>query len=192
MAQYRIITDSTTDLSPELVKEMDVDVIPMTFVLDGKTYLNTPDEAQLSSKDFYARVRAGSMPTTSQINGETLRTFVEPYLKAGTDVLYLAFSSGLSGTYNAARLTFEDLREEYPERKVIVVDTLGASMGEGLMVYLACKERDKGKSAEEVAAWVEENRLKLAHWFTVDDLNPVSYTHLDVYKRQSLPRSVGS
>ena len=171
MAQYRIITDSTTDLSPELVKEMDVDVIPMTFVLDGKTYLNTPDEAQLSSKDFYARVRAGSMPTTSQINGETLRSFVEPYLKAGTDVLYLAFSSGLSGTYNAARLTFEDLREEYPERKVIVVDTLGASMGEGLMVYLACKERDKGKSAEEVAAWVEENRLKLAHWFTVDDLN---------------------
>ena len=171
MAQYRIITDSTTDLSPELVKEMDVDVIPMTFVLDGKTYLNTPDEAQLSSKDFYARVRAGSMPTTSQINGETLRTFVEPYLKAGTDVLYLAFSSGLSGTYNAARLTFEDLREEYPERKVIVVDTLGASMGEGLMVYLACKERDKGKSAEEVAAWVEESRLKLAHWFTVDDLN---------------------
>ena len=115
--------------------------------------------------------RAGSMPTTSQVNGEALREFVEPYLKSGTDVLYLAFSSSLSGTYNAARLVFEELREEYPDRSVRVVDTLGASMGEGLMVYLACRERDKGLSLDEVAKWVEDNRLKLAHWFTVDDLH---------------------
>ena len=171
MAQYQIITDSTTDLSPALVEKMKVAVIPMTFTMDGKSYLNTPDEREMTSKDFYDRVRAGSMPTTSQVNGEALREFVEPYLKSGTDVLYLAFSSGLSGTYNAARLVFEELREEYPDRSVRVVDTLGASMGEGLMVYLACRERDKGLSLDEVAKWVEDNRLKLAHWFTVDDLH---------------------
>ena len=92
-------------------------------------------------------------------------------LQQGTDVLYLAFSSGLSGTYNASRLMFEELAEQYPERKVVTVDTLAASMGEGLLVYLAVQQKKQGKSLEEVAKWVEDNRLKLSHWFTVDDLN---------------------
>lgn len=171
MASYRILTDSTTDLSPALVEKMDVTVLPMRFTIDGKTYLNTPDEAEMSYKEFYRRVRAGSMPTTSQINPMDFKEAVAPILAGGEDVLYLAFSSGLSGTYNNARIACEELAEEYPQRKILCVDTLGASMGEGLMVYLACQERAKGKTIEQVAQWVEDNRLHLAHWFTVDDLN---------------------
>ena len=171
MAPYRILTDSTTDLSPALVEKMNVTVMPLTFTMDGKTYRNTPDEADMSSKVFYDKVRAGSMPTTSQLNPMDFKEAVGPILAGGEDVLYLAFSSGLSGTFNNARIAFAELAEEYPQRKALCVDTLGASMGEGLLVYLACQERDKGKSIEEVAQWVEENRLHLAHWFTVDDLN---------------------
>ena len=122
-------------------------------------------------KSVYDKVRAGSMPTTSQLNPMDFKEAVGPILAGGEDVLYLAFSSGLSGTFNNARIAFAELAEEYPQRKALCVDTLGASMGEGLLVYLACQERDKGKSIEEVAQWVEENRLHLAHWFTVDDLN---------------------
>ena len=171
MAPYRILTDSTTDLSPALVEKMNVTVLPLMFTMDGKTYRNTPDEADMPSKVFYDKVRAGSMPTTSQINPMDFKEAVGPILAGGEDVLYLAFSSGLSGTYNNSRIAFAELAEEYPQRKVMCVDTLGASMGEGLLVYLACQQRDKGKSIEEVAQWVEENRLRLAHWFTVDDLN---------------------
>mgnify|MGYP001135766202 CR=1 FL=1 len=171
MAPYRILTDSTTDLSPALVEKMNVTVLSLMFTMDGKTYRNTPDEADMPSKVFYDKVRAGSMPTTSQITPMDFKEAVGPILAGGEDVLYLAFSSGLSGTYNNSRIAFAELAEEYPQRKVICVDTLGASMGEGLLVYLACQQRDKGKSIEEVAQWVEENRLRLAHWFTVDDLN---------------------
>ena len=160
MAPYRILTDSTTDLSPALVEKMNVTVLPLMFTMDGKTYRNTPDEADMPSKVFYDKVRAGSMPTTSQINPMDFKEAVGPILAGGEDVLYLAFSSGLSGTYNNSRIAFAELAEEYPQRKVMCVDTLGASMGEGLLVYLACQQRDKGKSIEEVAQWVEENRLR--------------------------------
>lgn len=132
MAPYRILTDSTTDLSPALVEKMNVTVLSLMFTMDGKTYRNTPDEADMPSKVFYDKVRAGSMPTTSQITPMDFKEAVGPILAGGEDVLYLAFSSGLSGTYNNSRIAFAELAEEYPQRKVICCGTLGASMGEGL------------------------------------------------------------
>ncbi len=171
MANYKIITDSTTDLSPALVAQAEVLVIPMEFTIDDNTYFNDPEESQLSSHAFYDLLRAGKTSTTSQINGVRMQEFFEPLLKEGVDILYLAFSSGLSGTYHAGKLAAEELSEKYPARKIIVVDTLAASMGEGLLVWLAAEQMKKGADIDNVAAFVRQNRLHLAHWFTVDDLN---------------------
>lgn len=171
MNPYKIITDSTTDLSPSMVDALDLHVIPMHFTVDGCDYLNTPDEKQLSSHDFYALLRSGKSSTTAQINGEVFKDELRPYLSQGLDVIYLGFSSGLSSTFNSARLAAVELAEEFPDRKVLMVDTLSASMGEGLLVWHAVQQKRAGLDIDALAAWVEENRLHLAHWFTVDDLN---------------------
>lgn len=171
MSNYKIITDSTSDLSLELVEELDLHVIPMYYMVDGKDYLNTHDEGDLSSHDFYDMLRAGKISTTSQINGEFFKDEVKPYLEEGLDIIYLGFSSGLSSTFNSIILATADLKEQYPDRKIIIIDTLSASMGEGLIVYHAAMRKKQGMSIDEVASWVEENKLHLAHWFTVDDLN---------------------
>ena len=171
MSNYKIVTDSTSDLPAFLVEELELHVIPMLYTVDGKDYLNTPDERYLSSHDFYELLRAGKTSTTTQINGEIFKDEVRPYLQEGLDVLYLGFSSGLSSTFNSIKLATEDLKEEFPDRKIILVDTLAASMGEGLIVWHAATRKKQGMSIDEVAAWVESNKLNLAHWFTVDDLN---------------------
>jgi len=171
MSNYKIITDSTSDLPVKLVEELELHVIPMLYTIDGKDYLNTPDERDLSSHDFYDLLRAGKTSTTTQINIEVFKDEAKPYLQEGLDVLYLGFSSGLSSTFNSVLIAKEELKEEFPDRKVVVIDTLSASLGEGLIVYHAAKRKSNGNSIEEVAAWVEENKLHLAHWFTVDDLN---------------------
>lgn len=171
MSNFKIITDSTSDLPVQLVEELELHVIPMLFTVDGKDYLNTPDERALSSHDFYDLLRAGKTSTTTQINAEVFKDETRPYLQDGLDILYLGFSSGLSSTFNSVRLAVAELKEDFPDRKVVVVDTLAASMGEGLIVYHAATRKKQGMSIDEVAAWVEENKLHLAHWFTVDDLN---------------------
>lgn len=171
MSEYQIITDSTSDLSPSLIEKLQIHVIPMTFILNEKSYFNYPDESDMSSSEFYSHLRSGQMSTTNQINAATFVDAFEPYLKQGKDVLYIGFSSGLSGTYNCARLTAEELSQKYPQRRVCTVDSLAASMGEGLLVYHAAQRRLAGQSLNEVAVWVEQNRSRLAHWFTVDDLN---------------------
>ncbi len=171
MSDFKIITDSTSDLPSGLVEELELHVIPMLFTVDGKDYLNTPDERQLYSHDFYEMLRAGKTSTTTQINIEVFKEEMRPYLEKGLDVLYLGFSSGLSSTFNSARLAAAELTEDFPDRKIIIVDTLAASMGEGLLVYHAAMKKKQGMSLEETAAFVEENKLHLAHWFTVDDLN---------------------
>ncbi len=168
---YQIITDSTTDLTPELTAQMNVSVLPLTVHIDGKEFEDHPYGDELPAKKFYDMIRAGAMPTTSQVTPERFAEVFRKVLDEGRDVLYLGFSSGLSGTVNAARIAAQDLAEEYPGRKIRTVDTLAASMGEGLLVYLACKKRDEGMDIDELAGWVERERLHLSHWFTVDDLN---------------------
>lgn len=167
MNEYIIITDNTADLPYSYYKENDMDYGYLTYQLDGKTY-GKYDE--LNSKEFYARMRSGAMPTTSQINTEEAKELLTPYLEEGKDILYIAFSSGLSGTYNSVRLAAQELAENYPNQKIEVVDSLCASLGEGLLVDYAVNLKKVGKSLEEVAAWLEENKLHLCHVFTVDDL----------------------
>ena len=168
MTDYVIITDSTVDVSREfLTEELGVPYIPLTYIMDGVTY---EDMNGLSGKEFFDKIRAGSMPTTSQINPEQARTALLPYVEEGKDILYIGFSSGLSGSFNSVRMAMEELQEEYPDRKLIAVDSLCACMGEALLVYKAVQLKRAGKTIEETAAWVEENKLHVCHNVTVDDL----------------------
>jgi len=171
MSNYKIVTDSTTDLSAEMVDNLGLHIIPMHYTIDGRDYINTPNERDLSSHAFYEMLRAGKTSMTTQINGEAFKDEVRPYLNSGMDILYLCFSSGLSSTYNSIRIASIDLKAEFPDRKIIIIDTLAASMGEGLIAYHAAMRQKQGMSIDDVASWVEENKLHLAHWFTVDDLN---------------------
>jgi EDD domain protein, DegV family len=170
MNDYEIFTDSSCDLPAEMVAELELTVLPLSFNLNGKEYYNYPDGRELSFSDFYAHLRSEENCTTSAVNVEAFASAMEPILQSGKDVLCLAFSSGLSNTYNAAKLACQELAAKYPERKVYAVDTLCASLGQGLLVYLAAQEKRKGKTIEEVRDWAEENKLHLCHWFTVDDL----------------------
>ncbi len=170
MNEYIIVTDSSIDFSAELASELKLHVVPLNVYLDEKHYTNYLDWREISPKDFYDAKRSGVKSTTSAPNVEDFAAVMEEGLKQGKDVLYLGFSSGLSGTYNAGRLAAEQLREQYPQRKIIDVDTLCAASGEGLVCYYAAKLRDEGKTMEEIVEWVEENKLKVNHWFTVEDL----------------------
>ena len=171
MNDYVIITDSTTDLPQDLIKELGIVIIPLLYNIDGDEYYNYPDERGLDPKEFYAQLRNGKTAGTSAINTSSFLELFEPYLKNGTDVLYIAFSSALSGTCNNGMLAAQELAQKYPERTVLAIDSLSASMGEGLLVYHAVMEKQKGKSIKEVYDAISENRLHLCHWFTVDDLN---------------------
>ena len=171
MSDYVIVTDSSADLPDSLVQELGVEVLPLSFTVQGKTYHNYPDDREMDPKVFYKMLRDGEMATTSAVNVAEYTAMLEPLLQAGKDVLVLAFSSGLSTTYQSSVIAVNELAEQYPDRKICTVDTLCASMGQGLMVWLAVQEQRKGKSLEEVRDWVEENKLHLCHWFTVDDLH---------------------
>ena len=170
MQDYVLFTDSTTDLSPALIEEMDAVVMPMSFTLNGQSYKNYPDGREMPMADFYAALRSGGTSTTSQLTMEMLRETFTPVLEQGKDVLYLAFSSGLSGTYQTACITAQDLMEEYPGRRVVCVDTLQASMGEGLLTFEAALLRKQGKSLDEVADYVRTQGQSYCAWFTVEDL----------------------
>lgn len=168
MSDYVITVNSTVDLPKEWLEERNVPVIPLKYTIDGNTF---PDMSGYTSKEFFQLMREGKLPVTSQVNPEEARAALEPYLKEGKDVLHLAFSSALSGTYNSMCLAAEELKEEYPERKIIVVDTLCACMGEGLLLYYVLKRREEGMTIEEAADWAEKHKLNVCHNFTVDDLN---------------------
>lgn len=171
MSDFTIVTDSSADLPAGLVQELGVEVIPLAFTIQGKTYRNYPDDREMDPKAFYQMLRSGEVATTSAANAFEFTSAVEPILQAGRDVLILAFSSGLSTTCQSAQLAAQELSEKYPERKVYAVDTLAASLGQGLLVWLAAQEKNEGRDIEEVREWVEENKLRLCHWFTVDDLH---------------------
>ena len=171
MSDYVIVTDSSADLPASLVQELGVEVLPLSFTVQGKTYHNYPDDREMDPKVFYKMLRDGEMATTSAVNVAEYTAMLEPLLQAGKDVLVLAFSSGLSTTYQSSVIAVNELAEQYPDRKICTVDTLCASLGQGLLVWHAAQEQKKGKSLEEVRDWVEENKLRLCHWFTVDDLH---------------------
>ena len=171
MSDFVILTDSSADLGADLVEQMDVEVLPLSFTVQGKTYHNYPDNREMDPGEFYALLRQGEVATTSAVNVAQYTEFLEPLLQQGKDVLILAFSSGLSATFNSSSVAVTELREKYPERKLYTVDTLCASLGQGLLVYLAAKEREKGKSIDEVRDWVVSHKLNICHQFTVDDLH---------------------
>ena len=168
MSNYVIFTDSACDIKPEILKEWGVSYRPLSLHFDEDETLYSNDE--IEPKAFYDKMRGGSVAKTSAVNSEDFISAFEEFLKEGTDVLYLGFSSGLSTTYNSARIAAEELRESYPDRKIIVVDTLAASAGEGLIVYLTVKKKAEGATIEEAAAFAEDIKLKISIWFTVDDL----------------------
>lgn len=167
MREFVISADSTVDLPKQFLEEKQVPVVSLSYIIDGATY---KDGEGLTSKEFYDKIREGAMPTTSQVNPEQARDLFEPILKEGKDILHIAFTSGLSGTYNSCRIAAEELSEEYPDRKIVVIDSLCAASGGGLLLYKALELKEQGKSFDEIATWVEDNKLHVCHDVTVDDL----------------------
>ena len=166
---YWIVTDSTIDMPKRYVDSQEhFRVLNMSYTMDGVSYV--PDGTDENSREIYRQLRAGKNIVTAQVNSESWREAFEEILAGGNDLLVIAFSSGLSGTCQAAFTAAEEAREKYPDRKLEVIDSLCASAGEGLLVDYALRNRDKGMSLEENAAWVRENVQNIIHWFTVDDL----------------------
>ena len=166
---YRIITDSCCDFTPAQYKQYDLTFTPMTVMYKGEPHDDYLDEKSI--KMVYEGLRNGETATTSAVNPDGWAKVIEPALKEGHDALVMAFSSGLSTTYQSAVIAAEDLKEQYPDRKIIVIDTLCAAHGQALLVWYACQKRDQGMDIDSLAAWVEETKLHLCHWVTVDDLN---------------------
>ena len=169
-ASYVIFTESTGDLTPALIEAADLRVLPMAFTLDGKDYRNYPDGREMSSHDYYEKLRAGSLCTTSQVTMLEFQQAFTPVLEAGQDILYLAFSSGLSGTYQSGCIAAEELKEKFPGRRIVCVDSLQASMGEGLFCYLVGKKRCQGADLDTAADYARQIAPQVCAWFTVDDL----------------------
>ena len=165
---YQIITDSACDLPASMLEQLKVSAVPLIVNFRGEARPDSVADAEV--KTLYDAMRAGEVATTSAVNPDDWSRFIEPVLAAGQDALVLAFSSGLSTTYQSAVIAANDLMEQYPQRKVCVVDTRCAALGQGLLVWHVCKQRDAGLSLEELAAWTEEAQARTAHWFTVDDL----------------------
>lgn len=164
---YVITTDTLSDLPESYFAEHGIMRLSLKYLLDGQTY---DLSNSLSGEEFYARMRAGSTPTTSQFNPDDVVAGFEPILREQKDILHISFSSGLSGSYNSARLGAEELREKYPERKIVVVDSLCASMGQGLLLYKAVQLKESGMEMDELTQWLENNKMNVVHLFTVEDL----------------------
>ena len=168
MSTYKIITDSACDLSKSMLQELDVAAVSLTVNFRGETRNDSVADREV--KELYDAMRAGEVATTAAVNPDGWAGKIEEALSAGYDALVMTFSGGLSTTYQSAVIAANDLLETYPQRKVMVVDTCAAALGQGLFVWYAAKQRQNGLSLEELAAWAEENKNHVAHWFTVDDL----------------------
>ena len=168
MNDYIVFTDSCCDIAPEILAQWGVPYANMTFSFDGedKAYINT----DITNQEFYDRMRQGAHPKTAAINAAAFTDAFAPVLESGKDILYVAFSSGLSTTFQSAHMAAEELKEQYPDRKVMIVDTLAASAGGGLMVYMAVAKKKEGVSLGENAAYIESLTPQHCIWFTVDDL----------------------
>lgn len=170
MNKYIIITDSSCDLPQHRFEANGVENVMLTVNLDGTDYVNYADWRAIDPHAFYNELRAGKPAKTTAANVDQFKDIMEPHFQAGEDIIYIGFSTGLSGTYNAGRLAAEELMEKYPERKAVCVDSLCASLGQGLLVDMVAAKRDSGAPFEECAAYAEDIKMSMAHWFTVDDL----------------------
>ena len=164
--RFKIVTDSACDLPAEMIEALDLGIAALSVELDGRAYA----EGEMTPKELYDHLRGGKLPKTSAVNPELWADAMRPALEQGQDVLTLVFSSALSATCQNALIAAEELRGEFPDRKLIVIDSLCAAIGLGLLVHTAAKLRDAGKSIEETAAWIEEHKLNVCHWVTVEDL----------------------
>lgn len=169
MDDYVIMTDSCCDLSAAMAEELGVEVLPLRLDMKGREYRNYLDGREIGFQQFYDQVRAGEMPVTSAVNVGEFDAAMRPVLESGKDILCVCFSSALSTTYQSAVIAAQELA--VPGRRVLVVDSLCASMGQGLLVWLCAQERRKGRTIDEVRSFAEETKGRLCHWFTVDDLN---------------------
>ena len=172
MREYVLMTDSCCDLPDQMAKDLQLEVLPLTMHMDGQDYPNTLDGAAISNEEFYRRIRAGKMATTSAVNVGQFEDAMSAILEQGKDILCISFSSALSTTYQSACIAAEDLREKYPEAKILVIDSLSASRGQGMLLYRAVRERrEKNLTIDELDAYVRSIIQSQCHWFIVDDLN---------------------
>ena len=167
---YRLVSDATLDLPLDLVEKYNILVVPMAFTLEGEEIIHYPDERNMTIEAFYEALKAGKTSVTSQVNPTTYVDLFTPVLEAGEDILYVAFTSGLSGTYQSAVLAQGMLEEDFPDRKIYVIDSRCASAGLGFFMHLIGQKKEAGMSIDELKEWVLAKRNKIAHWFTVDDL----------------------
>ena len=170
MADYIIITDSSCDLPDDVAAQLGVKVVPLSLTLGGKEYLNTTDARGIPNKELYARLRAGEVSKTSAANADVFVAAMEPEMQAGRDVLYIGFSSALSATCQVGANVGREMMEKYPGRKVYTVDSLCASLGQGLFVYLLAQKKREGMELEALRDYAEDLKLHICHWFTVEDL----------------------
>ena len=167
MEDFKIITDTTADLPESYIRENELGIMVVPYIMDG---IPQGEERKMEVKEFYDRMRGGMMPTTSQINPETAKEYLNGFLEESRQLLVLSFSSGLSGTCGNVSLAAREIMEERPDCRIVVADTLCASLGEGLLVHKAVQLKKEGKSLDETAQWVEAHKENLVHVFTVDDL----------------------
>ena len=172
MREYVLMTDSCCDLPDQMAKDLQLEVLPLTMHMDGQDYPNTLDGAAISNEEFYRRIRAGKMATTSAVNVGQFEDAMSAILEQGKDILCISFSSALSTTYQSACIAAETVLAKHPEGRIRVIDSLSASLGQGLLMYLtAHKKLEENLTLDQLGDWVEENKLHVCHWFTVDDLN---------------------
>lgn len=170
MKEYILVTDSCSDLPKDIVEQFRIKIIPMRFSFGDQEFLDTPDHSDMDIKTFYDRLRNEEVARTVQASGENFKDVIKDDLKSGKDIIYIAFSSALSGTYNSCSVIKDELLNEYPNSKIAVIDSLCASMGEGFLVYLAAKKKESGATFEECVKFIEETKLHVVHYFTVGDL----------------------
>lgn len=169
MRDYVLVSDSTSDLPSEIIEEFGIKIVPFSYAIEDEVFYHYNDKRD-DVKGFYDKIRSGAMPVTSQINPGAYEDFFEEILNDGKDIIYLCFTSGLSGSYQTSMLAIETLKEKFPEAKIICVDTLSASVGQGVLVYEAALKKKDGMTIEELEKWVLDVRTSVRHWFMVEDL----------------------
>jgi DegV family protein with EDD domain len=171
LKEYALITDATCDLPAEVLERLNVRVIPMEFQIGGTLYQHYPDAREMSLTEFYERMQAGERPSTSQINRTTYLKYFEAILETGANILYLSLTAALSGTFQASCIVAQELEEKHPGQRVVCMDSMCASIGQGLLLILAAQKKQEGLTLDEMIAWVQQGHLHVGQWFTVDDLN---------------------